>query len=529
MQVSEPRNGIKLLIQHPVCMKIAQTNIRDRIDPESFYSIYLRSKITKAFTKPLKQLVEFKRQYINPRQTPSNVYAYIDLVDIDSEYGIANARKIQGKKIKGKRNVIKESSILYSRIRPYLKRIAYFSLDSKFKTVCSPELSVMVPNGEVSARYILTMLRTKSFINVATQKCTGTTRPRLPEEELKRFRIPIFSRDAQQSIERLLAILQRLIIDGRFLVSKVVETFDEKLDQELLPLKEKNPPKRTIMSAKKLSKRIDPEYHSLLNWMKKLRDDEIELDSIGNITEFSKDRVNPKHFPQKSFIYITIEDVNIKTGQIESFRKILGQNAPNRARQVIKQDDILLAKTRPSRGAITLVPEYHNGDIASTGFAVLTPKSDFDAEYVYAMLRTHFCLAQLGYRTTGTGYPEISDNEIAQVKIPILAKDMQWEAKVRIKSSLSICQVAKAIIRELEFFMQKRLDNEVTDMDIVAFCLNSFASLQRMMEETRSTVETEEIQFDKELMRNLKEALEDIEAGRFVGFEKLGTGGAVSE
>jgi hypothetical protein len=137
------------------------------------------------------------------------------------------------------------------------------------------------------------------------------------------------------------------------------------------------------------------------------------------------------------------------------------------------------------------------------------------------MLRTQFCRIQLKHRATGTGYPEITEDEIAQVKIPILSEEAQWEASVRIRSSLGICQVAKAVIRDLERFIQKRLDNEVTDVDLTDFCFNSLNSLRRMMEDTASTVETEEIQFDKQLMMDLKEALEDIEAGRFVNFTEL--------
>jgi restriction endonuclease S subunit len=521
MQVVEnPKDGIRLLTPHPVCMTVTGARIQERIDPESFYSTYLHSKITKIPTKPLSVLVGFGKQRIVPQRTPDYVYDYVDLVDIDCEYGLAEARKVYGKNIKGTRNEIRESSILYSRIRPNLGRIAFFSPTKGVKTVCSPEFSVLMPYPDVNIRCILAILRTNSLVSLATQKSTGSTRPRLPESELKQLTIPQFSDSTQRSIEQLLSITQWLIINGRGLVNNVVKAFDDKIKQELLP-QEKTPPTTCTMKASEFSKRIDPEYHSLIEWMSKLQKGNIQLDDLGRITDFSDETINPKNFPQQPFIYITIEAVNIKTGQIESFYEILGKDAPGRARRIISQGDILLAKTRPSRGAIALVPEYHNGDVASTGFAVMKAKENLNAEYVYAMLRTHFCRIQLKNRATGTGYPEITDDEIAQVQIPILSKEAQLEANVRIRSSLGICQVAKAIIRDTERYIQKRLNNEITDVDLTDFCFNALNSLRRMMEDIASAVETEEIQSDKQLVSDLKEALEDIEAGRFVNFTEL--------
>lgn len=55
-------------------------------------------------------------------------------------------------------------------------------------------------------------------------------------------------------------------------------------------------------------------------------------------------------------------------------QEIEGSAAPSRARKAIRAGDVLVSTVRPNLNAVAVVPDHLDGEIASTGFAVLRPK-----------------------------------------------------------------------------------------------------------------------------------------------------------
>ncbi|MHC5823566.1 MAG: hypothetical protein ACYT04_48955 [Nostoc sp.] len=68
------------------------------------------------------------------------------------------------------------------------------------------------------------------------------------------------------------------------------------------------------------------------------------------------ERINPnKHFPENTFKYVDIGCVDNHLGKIIKTQTLLGQQAPSRARKLIKADDIIFATTRPYLRNIAIV------------------------------------------------------------------------------------------------------------------------------------------------------------------------------
>lgn len=91
-------------------------------------------------------------------------------------------------------------------------------------------------------------------------------------------------------------------------------------------------------------------------------------------------------------------------------------------------------------------------------------------EYLHSVLRNNFCLIQLWGRSTGTGYPEISPDEISDILIPQFSDPDPTVISNKIRESLNKCYVAKITIKELEMTVEKRLENEITDVDVIRVC-----------------------------------------------------------
>ena len=165
-----------------------------------------------------------------------------------------------------------------------------------------------------------------------------------------------------------------------------------------------------------------PHFHYLTQTL-----NELGSVTLGSIVEYSKetwDRSDERFAGE--FPYIEISGVGLGTNDYEvSWTPI--SEAPSRARQVVRADDILVSLTRPSRGAGLLVLTEHDGAIASTGFAVIR---DVDAErvdrdYLLLCLTGPLGTEQMLMRSSGGSYPAITKSELSQILIPLIPIEMQ--------------------------------------------------------------------------------------------------------
>src|SRR3989344_8017418 len=130
---------------------------------------------------------------------------------------------------------------------------------------------------------------------------------------------------------------------------------------------------------------------------------------------------NPiNEFPEDYFNYIDISSVNNDTKRIVSTSKLLGKEAPSRARQQVKTKDIILSTVRPNLNAVALIPRELNNQICSTGFCVLQLDKDrVTAEYVFMNLTGNKFIGSMTKIAKGSSYPGISNSDILDFQIPL--------------------------------------------------------------------------------------------------------------
>jgi len=128
--------------------------------------------------------------------------------------------------------------------------------------------------------------------------------------------------------------------------------------------------------------------------------------------------VNPESvrsmLPGSWFRYVDIGSVSEVTGVdltcLESFR--LG-DAPSRAQRVIRVGDVLVSTVRPNLRAFALVNERLDGEVASTGFAVLRASEEILPGFVWAVVGARQFVDFLMTRVTGSNYPAVKASDIS--------------------------------------------------------------------------------------------------------------------
>ena len=129
---------------------------------------------------------------------------------------------------------------------------------------------------------------------------------------------------------------------------------------------------------------------------------------------------DPREKPSEEFSYIDISSIDRDSKMISQVSRILGAEAPSRARKEIKTGDILVSSVRPNLNAVALVPPEFNGAIASTGFCVLRPNAEcVMGKYLFYFSRTPEFIDALCAKVRGAHYPAVSDKEVSGTVIPL--------------------------------------------------------------------------------------------------------------
>lgn len=108
---------------------------------------------------------------------------------------------------------------------------------------------------------------------------------------------------------------------------------------------------------------------------------------------------------------------NTKWGSIERVGTYAWHDAPTRARRVLRPGDTIVGTVRPANGSYALVGVA--GLTGSTGFAVLRPKEDFDAPFVWCAATSKSNIRRLAQLADGGAYPAVSPETVAATKVTV--------------------------------------------------------------------------------------------------------------
>ena len=188
-----------------------------------------------------------------------------------------------------------------------------------------------------------------------------------------------------------------------------------------------DPNKVFLVNYSDLEGRLDPLFYTsqfvaITNALK----ENTSYKLLGQVVKFSNEFWNQKEYYEERFPYIEIGAIDITDGTIREMAYIPVEEAPSRAKVIVRTNDIIISTTRPGRGAIAKITEHENNYIVSTGFSVIRKIDDcVNREYLFSILRLDILLKQMIQRSTGGNYPAITQEELSKIVVPIPSKAIQ--------------------------------------------------------------------------------------------------------
>lgn len=142
-----------------------------------------------------------------------------------------------------------------------------------------------------------------------------------------------------------------------------------------------------------------------------------EIKHFEDVTDIDSESLNGDTPDDYEFNYISLSDVDSENLKIET-TKMIFQDAPSRARRIVKKDDILMATVRPNLQGFSIIRNEVKDLIASTGFAVIRT-TKCNNEYLYQYLFSQQIARQFYQLLVGSNYPAINSSDVRKLKVAL--------------------------------------------------------------------------------------------------------------
>ena len=167
--------------------------------------------------------------------------------------------------------------------------------------------------------------------------------------------------------------------------------------------------------------------------------------------------------------YVDISSVSPRS--VDATKSMPFEEAPSRARRVVRSGDTIWSTVRPNRRSFALVLDPPENTIASTGFAVLTP-TKVPYSYLYSAVGNHEFAAYLTNHARGAAYPAVNVEDFEKAAVLRPPGGLLDTFHDRTAPMLKLAQVLSSTNRNLrttrDLLVPKLIsgDIDVSDLDI---------------------------------------------------------------
>jgi len=307
-------------------------------------------------------------------------------------------------------------------------------------------------------KYIKRFFESPLYWSQIIDNLTGTGQPNCNGQKLSNLLIPLpplaEQRRIVSAIEKLLPLIdeygkKELVINA--LNSTIGQTAKKAILQEavqgrLVPQCAADGNARALLDAIRAEKQKSAKSKSSKP-LPPIADDEIPFDIPDNWVWVRLGEIvynNGQKTPDKEFSYIdigSIDNVHQKLNEKESI--IAPENAPSRARKIVKNGDIIYSTVRPYLHNLCIIDkDFEKEPIASTGFAVMACYPQVLNKYLfYYLLSPSFDnYANDTDNSKGVAYPAINDDKLYKGIIPLPPLAEQRRIVSAIEKLLPMCE-----------------------------------------------------------------------------------------
>lgn len=142
--------------------------------------------------------------------------------------------------------------------------------------------------------------------------------------------------------------------------------------------------------------------------------------------------------------YFDISSVDNANKRIIAHQTMRAKDAPSRAKQLVRTDDILVSTVRPNLNAVAMVnSNTGNTMVASTGFCVLRANARADPHYLFHFVQSSRFVEAMVSQATGASYPAVSNSIVKNCSIPL--RDLPTQRRIattldKVSEGIDLCR-----------------------------------------------------------------------------------------
>jgi type I restriction enzyme, S subunit len=140
---------------------------------------------------------------------------------------------------------------------------------------------------------------------------------------------------------------------------------------------------------------------------------------VGTLADLS--RLNPESWTAKNHpeFVAYVDLANAKDNEIASVTDFEFDEAPSRARRVLRDGDTIVGTVRPGNRSFAFIHEPASNLTASTGFAVLRPSEVENTEFVYLAATQDSSIEHLAHVADGGAYPAVRPDVVSGLQVVV--------------------------------------------------------------------------------------------------------------
>ena len=401
---------------------------------------------------------------ISPKDITDDMWS-LDLEDIQKESGAILTRTTASKrKITGDKVLFYKGQVLYSKLRPYLKKI----LIAPDNGICTPEL-VPFNTYLVYANYIVYVLRSPHIDYVVNSVTYGVKMPRVGTETMVNLSIPLPPLSEQK---RIVAKIEELLpLIGRYAVAyEKLEQFNAKFPEDM---------KKSILqyaiqgklveqraeegTGEELYRQIQAEKKRLIKEGKikkekplpEIAEDEIPFDipESWRWVRFSEIMSTMSTGPFGSMLHKTdyiekgiplVNPANMVNGKIvPSDKMMISEATRRRLSSYILHAGMIVLGRRGEMGRCAVVTEKEDGWLCGTGSFFMEPSMSLYVYYVVSLFSSPYAKFYLGGESVGTTMSNLNHTILSKMPIPLPPLAEQRRIVAKLDEILPLCERLK--------------------------------------------------------------------------------------
>lgn len=159
-----------------------------------------------------------------------------------------------------------------------------------------------------------------------------------------------------------------------------------------------------------------PEYRDIgIEWLGEIPS-HWKIERLKYATNLNPEVLSENTHPDYLIEYVDISNVNA-LGEILEVQEYRFEDAPSRARRVVRQGDTIISTVRTYLKAIAFLENPSENLIVSTGFAVLRPKPNLHPKFLAYVVQAVEFIDTVVANSTGVSYPAIAPSRLGDLPI----------------------------------------------------------------------------------------------------------------